>query len=118
MKDSYEEFLQWVGSNESLMDYVRIHAEWNEDSFLQMQRLAREVMKTYAAKDYYPKHFVAYFMCEIPMIINILSQFRHCSEKERIAGYTDECYLGMIADRIEQLKKFQQEFMYSLGDLQ
>lgn len=116
MKDSLKTFFEYVGSDENLMYCARIHVEWNEDSFLQMKRLAREVMKEYAAEDYYPKRFIAYFMWEIPSIIHILSQFKHCSEQELMAGYTDESYLIMIAERIEQLKEFQQEFIRSLED--
>lgn len=97
------------------MYYVRIRVEWNEDSFLQMKCLAQEVMKDYAGEDYYPKQFIAYFIGEIPTIINILSHYKCCSEKELLAGYTDESYRNMIAEKIEELKKFQKEFIRSLG---
>lgn len=116
MKDSLKTFFEYVGSDEELMYCVRIHVEWNENSFFQMKRLAREVMKEYADENYYPKRFILYFMRDIPSIIHMLSQFKHCSEQERMAGYTEESYLIMIAERIEQLKKFQQEFIRSLED--
>ena len=116
MKDSLKNFLEYCGSEEELMYYVRINAEWNEDSFQRMKQLARAVMKDYADEDYYPKRFIIYFMREIPSVINILSHFKKCSEKERLAGYTDESYLSMIAERIKQLEKFRLEFVSSLED--
>ena len=114
MKDSLKKFYEYLGSDENLMDFVRLHAEWSEDSFLQMKRLARDVIRDYAAEDSYPKRFVAYFMVEIPTLIDILSHFKHCSEKERLAGYTDKSYRSMIAERSKQLEEFRQEFIRSL----
>lgn len=72
-------------------------------------------MKDYAYEDDYPKQFMAYFIREIPAVIDMLSHYKCCSEKELPAGYTDESYRNMIAEKIEQLKKFQQEFIHSLG---
>lgn len=80
-----------------------------------MEQLIREVIKDYADEDYYPKKFVVYFMREIPSIINILSHFKGCTEEVLMRGYTEETYLNMIAERIEQLKKLRNEFVYSLG---
>lgn len=114
MKDSLRKFYEYLGSDENLMFYVRIRAEWSEDSFLKMRHLARDAMRDYAAEDYYPKRFTAYFMREIPALIDILSHFKHGSEKELLAGYTDESYRSMIAERIEQLEEFRQEFIRSL----
>lgn len=105
-----------MGSEEELMYYVRIHAEWNEDSFYKMKQLARDVMKDYLEEDFYPKRLISYFMIEIPSVIHMLSYFKKCTEKELLAGYTDESYQAMIAERIEQLKKFRWEFIDSLGD--
>lgn len=115
MKDSLKKFYEYWGSEEDLMYYVRIHVEWNEESFLQMKRLAREVMKDYADEGYYPKQFIACFIWGIPTIINTLSHYKCCSEKELLAGYTDESYRNMIAEKIEELKEFQKEFIRSLG---
>ena len=66
-------------------------------------------------EDYYPKKFVVYFMREIPSIINILSHFKGCTEEVLMRGYTEETYLNMIEESIEQLKKLCNEFVYSLG---
>lgn len=54
-------------------------------------------------------------MWEIPTIIDILSQFKHCSKKDKSKGYTDETYHIMITEKIDQLKKLQQEFISSLN---
>lgn len=54
-------------------------------------------------------------MRDIPSIIHSLSCWKQCSEKELLAGYTEEGYLHMIAERIEQLKDLHKEFIDSLG---
>lgn len=114
MKESLKNFYEYCSSEEELMYYVRINAEWNEESFLKMQRLVRDVMKDYANEDYYPKSFIVYFMIEIPSVINMLSHFKKCTEKEYLLGYTDESYLSMIAERIKQLNKLRREFIDTL----
>ena len=114
MKDSLKKFYEYLGSDEELMYYVRINVEWNEESFNQMKQLVREVIKDYADEDYYPKRFTIYFMREIPSIINMLSHFKVCTEKELLDGYTDETYQSMLEERREQLEKLRWEFIRSL----
>lgn len=116
MKESLKNFYDYLGSDEELMCYIRINVEWNEESFIKMKHLVSEVFKDYENENYYPKRFIMYFMREIPSIINMLSHFKKCTEKELLAGYTEETYLGMIAERIEQLKKLHWEFVNSLSD--
>ena len=115
MKDSLKKFIDYISSDEELMYYIRINVEWNEDLFIKMKHLVREVIKDYENEDYYPKRFIIYFMREIPSIINILFHFKKCSEKELLAGYTEETYLNMIAERIKQLNKLRWKFIDSLG---
>lgn len=115
MKDSLKKFYEYLGSDEELMYYVRINVEWNEESFSKMKQVVRAVIKDYEEEDYYPKRFIIYFMREIPSIINILSHFKKCTEKERLLdGYTDETYLSIIAEKIEEIKKLRWEFIKSL----
>ncbi len=118
MKESLNKFCEYLGSDDELFCYVRLNAAWNEEAFIKMRELVRAVMEDYAQEDYYPKRFIMYFMREIPSLINILSQFRACSEEELLAGYTEETYLSMIAERIEQLKKLRWEFVDSLTDIE
>ena len=105
MKESLKRFYEYLESDEDLMYCVRIQVEWNEEAFLKMKRLSREVMKDYAHKDNYPKRFIAYFMWEIPTIIDILSQFKHCSKKDKSKGYTDETYRIMNYRKNQSIKK-------------
>lgn len=114
MKNSMKKFYEYIQSDEELMYYVRINTEWNEELFIKMKKLIREVINDYENEDYYPKRFVMYFMLEIPSIINILSHFKTCNEKERLAGYTEESYLSMIAERRKQLEELRKEFIDSL----
>lgn len=114
MKNSLKDFYEYLDSDNELMYYVRINAEWNEEAFIKMKKLIRDVIKDYEKEDYYPKRFVMYFMLEIPSIINMLSHFRKCNEKEISAGYTEETFLSMIAERIKQLEELRKEFFDSL----
>lgn len=115
MKESLKNFYEYNASEEELFTYIRINAgEWNEQSFIQMKKIVREVMEAYKDEAYYPKVFVNYFIRNIPSVINILSGFKRCSDEEIQKGYTEETYLSMIAERIEELKKLQLEFSRSL----
>lgn len=114
MKNSLKNFYEYLGSDKELMYYVRINAEWNEEIFIMLKKLIRDVIKDYENEDYYPKRFVMYFMFEIPSIINMLSHFKKCNEKEILAGYTEETFLSMIAERKKQLEELRKEFFDSL----
>ena len=116
MKDSLKKFYEYLESDEELMYYVRINAEWNEELFSKMKQVVRAVIKDFEEEDYYPKRFILYFMKDISSIIDMLSRYKGCTEEELLAGYTEETYLNMIAEKIEQLKKFQRECISSLED--
>ena len=95
--------------------YIRINAgEWNEESFVRMKKLVREVIKDYENEEGYPKIFINYFVLNIPSIINILSNFKGCTDEELRKGYTVESYLSMIDERIKELKELKMEFENSL----
>jgi len=114
-KESLKNFCKYSASDEELFMYIRLNAgEWNEESFVKMKKLVREVIKDYENEDYYPKIFINYFFLNIPSVINILSNFRGCTEEELRKGYTEESYLSMIAERIQELKKLKLEFQNSL----
>lgn len=114
MEDSLQAFYEYLGSEEELMYSVRIHAAWDEESFLNMRRLARAVMAAWGDRDWYPKRFVAYFMRDLPAVVHMLRQFRSCSAEEAAAGWTEAAYLDMIAERARQLEELQLEFLCSL----
>ncbi len=115
MKESLKNFYNYKISDEELLLYIRTHGgEWNEESFIQMKQLVRDVINDYKDADYYPKVFVNYFVLNIPSVINILSHFRGCTDKEIRMGYTAETYVSMIAERINELKNLQLEFQRSL----
>ncbi|MCM1099777.1 MAG: hypothetical protein NC079_09755 [Clostridium sp.] len=116
LKESLKNFYEYNASDEELFTYIRTNAgEWNEQSFIHMKEIVREVMEDYKDENYYPKIFVSYFMRNIPSVINILSGFKRCTDKEIQKGYTEEIYLSMIADRIRELKNLQEEFSRSLS---
>ena len=115
VKESLKNFCEYSASDEELFMYIRINAgEWNEESFVKMKKLVREVIKDYENEGGYPKIFIRYFVFNIPCIINILSNFKGCTDKELHKGYTVESYLSMIAERIKELKKLEMEFQNSL----
>lgn len=116
MKESLINFYKYNASDEELFGNIRINAgKWNEKSFIQMKKIIREVIEDCKNEDCYPKVFVSYFFRNIPSIINILSGFRGCTDEEIREGYTEETYLSMIAERIQELKNIQLEFMDSLN---
>lgn len=48
MKESLTNFYKYNASDEELFTYIRINAgKWNEESFIQMKRIVREVIKDY-----------------------------------------------------------------------
>ena len=115
MKESLINFYKYYASDEELLMYIRTHGgKWNEQSFIQMKKIIREVIKDYKNEDCYPKVFVIYFVREIPSIINILSNFKGCTDEEIREYHTEEMYLNMIAERIKELKNIQLEFSDSL----
>ena len=118
VKESLKNFCKYSASDEELFMYIRLNAgEWNEESFVKMKELVREVIKDYENEDCYPKIFINYFVLNIPSIINILSNFKGCTDEELRKGYTVESYLSMIAERIKELKKLKMEFEDSLWPL-
>ena len=118
MKESLKNFYKYKASDDELFTYIRINAgKWNEKSFIQMKKIVREVMRDYRNEDSYPKAFVSYFDIYIPSIINILSNFRGCTDEEIREYHTKEMYLNMIAERIKELKNLQREFINSLWNL-
>lgn len=114
MKESLRRFYEYLDSDEELMYSVRMNAEWNEEAFCKMKKLAEAVMEDYAEEEYYPKRFVGYFIREIPSVINMLSHFRVCTAENLLKGYTQETYMDMIAHKREQLKEFKWEFEKTL----
>lgn len=115
IKESLKNFCKYSASDEESFMYIRINAgEWNEESFIRMKKLVREVIKDYENEECYPKIFINYFVLNIPSIINILSNFRGCTDEELRKGYTVESYLSMIDERIKELKELKMEFENSL----
>ncbi len=53
-------------------------------------------------------------MNDIPSVINMLSYFKVCTEKDLKKGYTQETYMSMIADRKKQLNELIVEFRRTL----
>ena len=48
VKESLIKFCKYSASDEELFMYIRINAgKWNEESFLKMKKLVREVIKDY-----------------------------------------------------------------------
>ena len=114
-RESLKNFCKYSASDEELLMHIRINAgEWNEESFVKMKKLVREVIKDYENEECYPKIFINYFILNIPSIINILSNFKGCTDEELRKGYTVESYLSMIDERIKELKKLKMEFENSL----
>ena len=117
MKESLKKFYEYLASDKEMFYSVRINAEWNEESFCEMKKVVKAVMEDYSMEKSYPKRFVRYFMLEIPSVINILSHINVCTEENLLKGYTQETYMSMLADKINQLESLKWEFIDSLSVL-
>lgn len=112
MKDSLKKFLEYYNSDEELMYYIRINADWNEDSFIKMEQLVRDVIKDYKEDNFYHKAYVYYCTEIINLIIGIISNELFCNAWPD--SYTQESYRSFIAERIERLKTLRKDFTMSL----
>ncbi|WP_334072015.1 hypothetical protein [Paenibacillus sp. A14] len=112
MKDSLKQFLEYSDSDEELANYIRINADWNEESFIKMMKLIRKVIGDYSDSPYYHKAFVFYCMEIIRIIIETISCIEFCNSWPE--GYTQESYRYFIAERIEKLKILKKDFIMSL----
>ena len=113
-KDSLKEFYDYLSSDEELMYDIRMHAEWSEASFIKLKQFVYVIMQEYKDKPYYPERVISY-MQSIPTMIHILSQFKKCSQKNLEEGYTQETYLEMICNKIDELNQLYDIFMNSLS---
>ena len=57
MKEILSRFYDYLDSEEELNYFVRMNAEWNEESFCKIKQLVRAVNADYAHEDSYPKRF-------------------------------------------------------------
>ncbi|SMF90162.1 hypothetical protein SAMN05661091_4915 [Paenibacillus uliginis N3/975] len=94
---------------EELAYYIRINADWNEESFIKMMRLIRNVMEDYSDDLYYHKTFVFYCTEIIRIVIGTISREEFCNSWSE--GYTKESYKDFIVERINQLKLLQEDFI-------
>lgn len=104
IKDKYKlkKFDEYLESDDELMTYIRANAKWNEESFIKMEQIVREVIREYEKENYYPKRFIQYFRLEIPSIINIISHFKIRQD--------------FFAERVKKLKELRKNFEDSLWD--
>lgn len=112
-KDSLKEFYDYLSSDEELMYDIRMHAEWNEASFSKLKQLIYVIMQEYEDKPY--DHELISYMQNIPTIVHMLSQFQKCSQINLEEGYTQETYLKMISNKIDELNQLYDIFMNSLA---
>jgi len=110
MKDSLKQFFEYNDSDEELAYYIRMNAEWNEESFIRMQQLVKKVIEDYSDDDYYNKTFVFYCVEIIGVIIGTISREDFCNTWPEC--FTQESYKDFIAERIEQLKLLQKDLFY------
>lgn len=113
MKESLKEFIDYNDSDDELEYYIRIHAEWSEESFLKMKRLISNVVEDYSDDSYYPKSIIYYCLKVIQRIIDIISNDFFCQHvwpKE----FTQESYNAFISERIIDLESIRENFINSI----
>lgn len=112
IKASLKKFIEYVDSDEELFYFIRINADWNEESFIKMEQLVREVMEDYSKDDFYHKGYTYYCIEIIRLIIGTISHDMFCNTWPD--GYTQESYRSLIAERVKRLEKLRQDFIASL----
>ncbi len=105
MKNSLKKFIAYCDSDNELAYYLRINAEWNEESFIEFEKLVREVLDDYSQDSFYPKLFIFNFLISIEIILGIIDnpEYKHAWPEE---------YFG---ERIKKLKKLRQDFIMEAG---
>ena len=106
MKNSLKEFLEYCDSEEELNYYIRINADWNETSFVEFEKLARNVLTDYADEVFYPKVFVYQFMYTVQSTLDIITnpEYQHAWPKD------------VYGERIKRLKKLRLDFIMAAGN--
>ncbi|MGN6714475.1 hypothetical protein [Anaerocolumna jejuensis] len=112
MKASLKKFIEYVDSDEELFCFIRINAEWNEESFIKMEKLVREVMDDYSMDNFCHKGYAYYCIEIIRLIIGTISHDMFCNTWPD--SYTQESYRIFIAERVRRLEKLQKDFIASL----
>lgn len=112
MKEGLKEFHDYNDSDEELEYYIRIHAEWNEKSFIKMKTVIKKVLEDYSEDCNYDESFIYYCVEVIQRIIDIISNDFFCNNvwpKE----FTQENYKIFINERINELKMIRENFINS-----
>lgn len=112
MKMSLKNFIEYYDSDEELFYFIRMNAEWNEKSFIKMEKLVREVLEDYSLEYCYPKRFVYYCVEIIRLIIGTISHNMFCNTWPD--GFTREGYRIFIDERVRRLEKLHEDFVSSL----
>lgn len=110
MKESFNNFIEYYNSEESLVFYLKENMKWNEQSFIQMEQLSKNVISDYSDFDLYPKAFISTFLYTIEETISILksSEFRELYSN----NYTNESCSEFIIKTIFKLRTLK-KFFYS-----
>ena len=112
LKDSLKRFIKYVTSDEELFYFIRINAEWNEESFIKMEQLVREVIEDYSMEEFCHKGYAYYCFETIRLIIDTISHDMFCNSWPD--SYTQESYRIFIAERVRRLEKLHKDFIASL----
>lgn len=113
MKESLKQFLEYYDSDEELAFYIRINAEWNEESFVNMKKLIKVVIEDHNEEIQYDPTFIYYCVDIIQFIVDLISNnafYNGTWPKE----FTEESYKAFLDERIKELKQIREDFIILL----
>lgn len=105
MKDSLKKYIAYCSSDKELAYHLRINGEWYEESFLEFEKLVKEVLDDYSQDIFYPKLFIFNFLYSIETILGIIDNV------EYKFAWPDDYF----EERIQKLKKLRLDFIMEAG---
>ncbi len=103
-----EEYDNYLDSDEQLSDFIRMNAEWNEESFLLLKSLVSKILGYCDILEDVPKIITFLFSFEIDWIINTISN--PLFTKVPPENFTQEEYKDFINNRIQYLEQMKNDF--------
>lgn len=94
MKKSLIEYFAYLDSEEEFSYSLRMEYIWNEEQFIKLTLLIKEVLDDYKDEDIIPKCMVYFFARDVDIIIGITN--RDIFFNDIPDGYTREKYIEMV----------------------
>lgn len=108
MQNSLLQYLEYKALNDYFPYYLRVNLNWDDDNYLRMVSLIKNILEEYKDNDLFPKDAVLFFTKDITTILSIISN--------PLFGKTrDDDYKQLVEKRKIELQTFQRDFF--IGNL-